>query len=560
MLPQDPSQADPSIIALMHGLKQQESGGDYTATGDKGTAAGAGQWSNQPNGTPEPLSHGEVPSNFKEMASKYGLDSNDFSPSNQNKVMYAVLADDKKQGLSPEQVLSKWNSGDANRYQSASSSGTGPVGAYNVSQYVKNAMGYAQTYAQKGKQTEAFNPTPFSDPTSANPFSIDTSGNAPTTPQTEDTGLGSELMKRGSDASSAVQNTFTGKINPLSGLLQVGGAVAGGINDVAQKGLELIPGVKSIEGLIGKGVSKLASTGTGKKVLGAVNNFTTAHPELSSDIGAVGNIAGAAGLVTGAGAIKDLAGEGIAKVLGRDTASVSEKELAEVASRTVGGRKLLQSQPDALKILSQPEFKPAVESIGGVNKYVTKDSANAIDTAIKDIDENKLQPLLDKNNTAAIADRVPLQTYRDAAVGQAKDALIDEGGINKLFDRIQTKYGDYPTLSQMNEAKRLVAKQITDTAFGSDTYTTSKIVRSSLQQGIEDGATKLGLGDVNAINKEMRALYQADDYLKTIDGKAVKLSTFSKIKKGVISSVKHGVAEGLGAGAAYEGYKKITGQ
>ena len=84
----DTTQFDPAVVALMHGMKMQEGGGkiDYNAIGDKGTAAGAGQWSNQPNGKPVPLAKGAIPSNFTNAAKQYGFDPTDFSPENQNKV------------------------------------------------------------------------------------------------------------------------------------------------------------------------------------------------------------------------------------------------------------------------------------------------------------------------------------------------------------------------------------------------------------------------------------------------------------------------------------------
>lgn len=140
---------DPTIVALMHGLKMQEGGGkiNYNAIGDNGTAAGAGQWSNQINGRVVPLQQGQVPINFQNQAKQYGLDPLDFSPENQNKVLYTNIYAQKQQGMSPEQILSSHNSGDPNKYLSSSAKGIGQVGNYDVASYVKNAMSYAQKYA-----------------------------------------------------------------------------------------------------------------------------------------------------------------------------------------------------------------------------------------------------------------------------------------------------------------------------------------------------------------------------------------------------------------------------
>lgn len=153
---QNTGQFDPSVVALMHGLKTAEgTNGNYNAIGDQGTAAGIGQWSNQINGVPQPLQQGQVPANFSAEAKTHGLDPNDFSPENQNKVIYARLSADKQAGLTPEQILSKWNSGDANKYQTAQAQGNGPVGVYDVADYVKRGMTAAQSYAQARKNQQS---------------------------------------------------------------------------------------------------------------------------------------------------------------------------------------------------------------------------------------------------------------------------------------------------------------------------------------------------------------------------------------------------------------------
>lgn len=162
MIPNDPSQADPSIVALMAGIKSNEgANGNYNAQGDKNqqgqyTAAGVGQWSNEIGNRPQPLQQGQIPANFANQAKQFGLDPTDFSPANQNKVIYAALTADKKAGLSPEQILSKWNSGDPNAYQTNPIEGTsvGPSSTANVAAYVKNGMTAAQKYAQTNQSQQ----------------------------------------------------------------------------------------------------------------------------------------------------------------------------------------------------------------------------------------------------------------------------------------------------------------------------------------------------------------------------------------------------------------------
>lgn len=157
LVPTDPSQADPAVVALLHGTMAAEGTlGKPNIIGDQGTAAGVGQWSNQINGTPTKLAQGQIPANFTSDAKQYGLDPTDFSIGNQKKVLYAEIASGKKAGLTPEQILSQHNSGDPNKYlNSATSTGTGPVGAYNVADYVKRGMNAAQQYAQANKGAQS---------------------------------------------------------------------------------------------------------------------------------------------------------------------------------------------------------------------------------------------------------------------------------------------------------------------------------------------------------------------------------------------------------------------
>lgn len=565
MQPQTTSTAsslDPEAKNLAIAIRQTESGGNFQAKGKSGEY-GAYQFT-------EPT--------WNTYAKKHGVNVplTQATPEQQNEVAYKQIKEWKDQGMNVGQIASMWNSGKSDAYLDTDYKGVNKKGVnYDVPAYAKSVATAYQTLKNGGQvQTDpnnpssvpnqnAYNPKPFS--SGSNPFLVDTSGQTQT-PIPQDEGLGSKLMGRANDASQAIQDTKSGKINPISGVLQTAGAVAGGFNDTVQKGLELIPGVKSVEGLIGKGVGKLASTGAGQKVVGGIQKFSEAHPELSKDIGSVGNIVGAVGTFEGAGAIKNAAKEGLANAFEGKVASSLGKEVTEVASKTIGGRKALTNLgEDGIKTLSKGEFAPTIETLqNGKKVFSTKVASENIDQAIAKIDNEMLQPLLENNSTPAVSERMPLNDYRKAALADAKDALIEDTGINKLFDMIKEKYGDYPTLSQMNEAKRTVAKKITDSAFGTDTYTTNKLVRNSLQKGIEDGAEKLGLGDVNAINKEMAHLYKAQKVLKYIEGKSAKttLGRFAASHPVVTGLVKHGLnyaGEGLAGGAGYALYKKVSG-
>lgn len=92
----DGTQLNPLAVNLAKAIRLQEGGGkvDYGAVGDSGTSTGAYQF------------HGD---NFKNWASQYGLNPNDFSPVNQDKVAYARINDQLQQGRAPSEIAAMWN-------------------------------------------------------------------------------------------------------------------------------------------------------------------------------------------------------------------------------------------------------------------------------------------------------------------------------------------------------------------------------------------------------------------------------------------------------------------
>lgn len=284
--PAQPPSFDPAVVALMHGIKMQEGGGtvNYNAIGDEGTAAGVGQWSNQPQGTPIKLAAGQIPSNFQADATKYGLDPNDFSPANQNEVMYKDILADKNNGFSPEQILSKWNSGDPNAYLSATSSGTGPVGKYNVAQYVKNAMNYAQQYSQSQQSPGTVQPD-------------STAGYQPAFPASpNDNPLTAGLKATGNLPGSAL-NFGMGAlqtVNPLNTLGNLG-KIGSGFGDLAnQEGvgsalLDVIKGLPAAtyEAFVPQAIKQLVQGNVSGAAQSATNDpFGTAAPVVFAAEGA----------------------------------------------------------------------------------------------------------------------------------------------------------------------------------------------------------------------------------------------------------------------------------
>jgi hypothetical protein len=158
---------DQSIVALTKAIKQTESGGNINAKGASGEN-GAYQW---------------MPGNFEATATKFGLDPNDKSNANQNKVAYLSIAQMKDAGLHPWEVASKWNSGQPQNWQNHS--GVNSQGVhYDTPGYVSKVMNLYNQFSAPpapapltadqaaGKASGAFMPANTQDPNLAEPLKV----------------------------------------------------------------------------------------------------------------------------------------------------------------------------------------------------------------------------------------------------------------------------------------------------------------------------------------------------------------------------------------------------
>lgn len=531
MQPQTPQQQlDPTVVNMARAIKSVETSGQsdpYTAQGKSGEF-GAYQY------TPETWAGDSQ----KYLGQSVPLTS--ATVAQQNQVAYGKIKDLKSQGYNPSQIASIWNSG---KPDATGNVGTNSKGVnYDTPQYVNSVVSSYNQFKS------GLNPTP-------QPTASTVGNNAPAPDSSQSEGLLSKLGGRASDIGSNVAD-IAGQLQGQKGsqgwwsdLLQTGGDIAGGLGDVINSGLELIPGVKGAENWLGGEVGKAADTQIGKSVTSAIQSFSQAHPELSKDIGAGFNIVTAIPILKGLGVVKDIASSGLASALEGIASKGISKEITETAART-GGRNAISSLGNDLdNVVSEGIVKPRnlPDIVGG--KYDVSEALSKTEAQRSTIAEKELQPLLDKASTNQVSDRVPLDAVRQTAIANAKDELQDTGAVNKMFDRIQEKYGDYPTLAQLNKAKQLVSKQVPQRAFDLEGYNANYNVRQTLQKSIEDAANQMGLGDVNAVNGKMRLLYRADDLLKSINGKPVKVGLFSKIARKGVSVGAGMLAEKMGVGA-----------
>ncbi len=314
---------DPQAVALAKAIRQTESQNHPEAKGKSGEY-GAYQF---------------MPETWNAYAKEAGVNTPIESATieQQNQVAYHKIKQWKDAGYNPGQIASMWNAGPGkpNAYIEGNKGVNSQGVEYDTAAYAKKVATYYQQFkaqtggyaapGQNGEPAPAQGNNSYAPPPPPPPISD--SGQAAGAPEQSGGFIqneGNSVANRLGQAGNAISQTATGQINPLSGLLQVGGAIGGGISDLAGNALGAITPdfiKKPIEGAAQKVVSGLANTQLGKAAIGGAQDFSQKHPELAADIGAVGDIVGGAGVVTGAGALKDAAGGLIGKALGRDALS-----------------------------------------------------------------------------------------------------------------------------------------------------------------------------------------------------------------------------------------------
>ncbi|HSV94555.1 MAG TPA: hypothetical protein VLH94_01055, partial [Spirochaetia bacterium] len=437
---------------------------------------------------------------------------------NQNKVAYYQIKEWKDKGLTPAQIASKWNSGDENAYKKGHKGYNAKLGvSYDTPAYTMKVSNYYNEL-KGGVAPQPTKPvTPIEMPKEKEPT------------------LGEQLGTRLEEGGKAIESIIGGKEKTgqtrVSGLLQTAGAVAGGIGDVVTKGLELIPGVKQIENLIGKGAQAFFNTEGGQSVINTMKNFSEKHPELSKDLEAGFNIVTAIPILKGLGAVKNLAVDAASSALKSTAEKAMITDLTEMAGRSLKGKNFLARNPETMQTLIKERAIPDIVD----GKISTKNARFKVGEQISMIEDGELQPLLESVKTSGIKTSfVSLEQTKQQAIKLAEKALEDIGPVEKYFDRIKKVYGEFPDIADLNKAKRTVAKKITQGQFMSPTYNTDKIVRDTLQKAVEDGAKALGLPDVATINQKMVDLFRVQDLLKIIENKP--------IKRGVVSDIVTGAA------------------
>jgi hypothetical protein len=517
---------DPTAITLSRAIRSVESNGDYNAVGDNGQSHGAYQFNKD---------------NFQQWATEQGLDPNDFSQTNQDHVAYNRIEGLLKQGVPPSQVAAIWN---------GATKVNGQYQAINPAYVDKVKNAYQQQLGgQSGSQLAPGVPALTLSPNSASDNSQS---------QTQEPSLGSQLIGRTNDASTAISNTMSGKINPLSGLIQVGGAAAGGLGDILNKGLELIPGVKQVEGLIGQGVGALAQTPVGQSVASSIKSFSDAHPELSADIGAGFNIVTAIPIFDGLAAVKDVAMDGIAKALQgaaekgfvNDTADI----IAKTATKT--GPKFLADNPTVLQDMVDRRLIPSVGTNGTLQ---TGDAVTKSWSSITDANAQVKSALNTAKYTSVGEDATPILDKAVAAypnseftptdiLDNAKELTPQNSALWKKFEAGQASMADVNTLrSDLDQAVKSVYATTAQAPIKKD-------MGSQLANAMRD-FVQTNAPETQSSFQEMTKQFNIQKALKFIQGKSPKVGIGGNIIKDVATAGGEmaGNATGIPFAGAYGG-------
>lgn len=393
------SNVDKDALDLTHSIALAESGvngkPNYDAVGDAGTSKGAYQWQ---------------PGNYATAAKDAGLDPNDFSPANQDKVAYYQVKKYKDEGYDPGQIASLWNSGSPDNWKDHSGTTTinGQQVHYDTPAYVNNVkQHYLQLKGQTNSPTSSLTPPTAPGQTQTQQPSQSPFGGAlqpPTPPQattqasstdtsTGDPGFLGNVAKgnvggAAVDAAKGVGNFLFPIVGDVYHDFK-GDSTKTGLQQTADAGLSalsVIPGLgelgKGAEAAIdatkaAPGLLKLAAKGLGYGAaaggLGSISQGNTDIGSIARDTAVGGVTGGITGGVLGrlgggANALKNSATEDITKILaptGKTDKLITQKIAPELAQKGIlaGTREGLLSKYQALQGAASDALEAGYEAL-----------------------------------------------------------------------------------------------------------------------------------------------------------------------------------------------------
>lgn len=496
LVPQDPSQADPGVVKVMQAIKNVETPGEkdpYTAVGDNGDSHGAYQFNKD---------------NYKNWATQYGVDPNDFSPAAQNKVAYARIKDLKNQGLQPEEIAAKWNGAKLDK-------NTGKLTYVNPEYGVKFREALGQTNQQTPSAPEQGQP--------ANPLGAQTAEAATTTQPKDKESILSKLINFAFPIVGDVGGDFNGT-NKKSPLQQIG--------DAGLSALWFAPGVgEGAEaairgaGLLGEAGAKIAGQTLGGAATGYASDVAS---KVSSGDTNVGDV-----LTPGLGT---LTGGALGGVLGKLGSKYSKSGLIEDATKS-NNSVLGQTKRGANELAdSFAEGKDTGNFLAtkGIHLPSTVNPETvAYDTA--EHAQNLRNDVGTLNSTLTDALKVvpggtsvtDIETSLENKIrNQAPDKVTANEQVQLMKDETskwRQQYGEDLSVADLNDLKKrnwdLSKFDATKT---NSTLKTHRLIGNQLKTSVEDIASKNGLEGVKEMNEYMGQHLDAADALERLNGTKAK--------------------------------------
>jgi hypothetical protein len=555
---------DQDALNLTHAMALQESSNDgkvpdYNLVGDNGTSIGAYQW------------HGkdqqDAMNSFKSDANSAGLNPNDFSPENQDKVAYAKVISYKNgtyggKPLDPGQIASTWNSGSPNNWQNHS--GTTMINGKEI-QYDTPAhvQGVKKYFDQISKQNPVDTTSPNQQTTS------NSSGNIGL-----DTlkGVGDFLFPIAGDIYHDIKGDSNKKF-----LQQVG--------DAGLSTLPFIPGLGEVgEGLRGadaaiEGANALSKTG---------NVFQALHPALKGAITGYG-----AGIAQNLSSGQDIgqslmpnmstlggAGLGavspyiISKVLGPITKNLTqqgavnavESNLTDELTRLRSNKNLMANMPnngrDAISLIANAAHHSYLPEVNGTN-FDSEEALKAVDNGIASLGKTRAAAL-DSMGTTHSLDAIgakakaelgsnpfsgqssKMNNQIDSIIEDIKNALGTKDPITgEIIPRDSITTSELEQLKETQATNSGIYKQTGAIADQNAASSIGNIARDKIEQTAADS----GLPHMQEYNQLMKNHYHARTLLQKLGVQTVAGGRLGNMLRGHTAGVVAGLAgNALGGG------------
>ena len=524
-------QLDPQALNLAKAIRRAETGSSSDPYNAKGASGETGAYQ-------------FMPDTWKQWAGQYLQDSNaELTVENQNKVAYSRIKELKDQGYNPAQIASLWNSGKADAYKEGFR-GTNSQGVqYDVPEYTKKVSQYYRELSSG--QAAPIGPTQFQTSvpraTPEQTTVLSRLGTGTIEPPKEP-GKMENRLAQGSEALGKLSTGIAeGDISQgVSGAIQTGGALAGGVVDATDAALGLIPGYDATMDFVGKKIiAPLLQEAGGEKVYSQWQEFAAQHPDAAKNIGAIGNIVSVVPIFkvarVGMGTVADAARAGAAKTGFMKT--VEDATKAEIrqsgasapskAGQVLAPKDLKGKTVDPVDTIVDGDYLPdVVEDANGIPRYSSTASIKKLDDEL-DMNEQALQRGLEEASRKGLVGYVPMTALRTEAQNLVRTAFANRGQVDvalRKVDKIMddyTKYkGDLVPLTELNDMKRGIREAVN---FNSPKL--SMDVRTHLgslfMETIEDVAEKQGLKMVADLNRDSMMKIRAKEALEFLDQRSV---------------------------------------